>query len=818
MPRRVLLLLALSALTFFPASSRADDSDSLAPANVLRNSRFQDDWLTLLPELKTLSWNYVMDFYHRRDYNPDGWTLQGSWTWENADAPAGERKFVLHGPAASATQHVNAWGYHDPAQREGFPDAGGYPKLVAATSPQAAKLLRDATLRVRLRAADVPEGAATLSAGWAMSPADAAAALASIAVPAGSYDWREVELKLPAALWWEHIEKSGGDRTSLPSLARVSLAYKAEAGRVEIESAELLVAPPDAPNVLASGGFEHDAQAFATGEKSLGIVGWTGPTKYRYFPPGYYYMFGSWHNAPFDNRGFAKADSLVVDRGRRSLKMVVAAGDEMAVRSDPIKLNQKEPRLIEVFARVKTEQLCMLQIDAEDQTGARLDAFNFIHKEPVSIGSDDWRLIRTVFKPKAPIESLRLKLCARGVNGQVLGGTGLQPQNNVAGIVWWDHVRVYEPESTADDLAARGVTIEGKGNGGGQGRAAMSRVVNLDLGERMLGENVLVAKVHNRGTDEMLALVWDFTSPSGKTSSFRSEPQRFVANQTAEIRVPYTIGEVCPRSYTEYRGTLTLVGANSKPTAESQLWFGTWTTPIDLEIGGTYLRPEQKQFVRMNLGVASQTLQRAAKVKLEIFRPSTGEVIQQQEIPATPEAITQQRANIPAGLREDFSNLLLADVDVSKLPVQKFNDPQRHYVIRATLLTADGQSLGAAESAQFCRLEHEGPQPPVKSVKIDEQNLLYVNDQPWMPWGVTYGFTPVYDGPADAGEGNYRDLRSLPGFSIYDRHGALRADRKQFDLNCYRYVAGCSRRATGSRCSGTMRTSIAPVRSSRRIR
>lgn len=790
MPRRDLLLFTLSVLICAPGVARADDPDALAPANVLRNSRFQDDWLTMLPELKTLSWNYVMDFYHRRDYNPDGWTVQGSWIWQLADLPAGQRRFVLSGPAASATQHVNVWGYHDSAQREGFPDAGGYPKLVAATSPQAAKLLRDVTLRVRLRAADVPEGAATLSAGWAMSPADAAAVMASIAVPAGSYDWRDVELKLPAALWWEHIEKTGGDKTALPALARVTLAYKAEAGRVEIESAELLVAPPATPNVLTGGGFEHDAQAFATGPKSLGIVNWLGPVKYRYFPPGYYYMFGSWHNAPFDNRGFAEADALVVDRGRRSLKMVVAAGDEMAVFCYPIKLNQKEPRLIEVFARVKTEELCMLQIDGEDQTGARLDTFNFIHKEPVSIGSDDWRLIRTVFKPKGPIESLRLKLCARGVNGQVLGGTGMQPQNNVAGIVWWDHVRVYEPESTADELAARGVVVENKGNGGGEGRNAGPRLTALDLGERMLGENLLLAQVHNRGADASLALVWTFTSPTGKTSTFRSESQRIAAGRISQIQVPYTLSEVCPSSYTEYRGTLSLVDDAGKAIAASKLWFGTWTTPIDLEIGGTYLRPEQKQFVRMNLGFASQTRSRAAKVRLEIVRPSTGEVIQQQELLAGPPAIADQRAKIPAGLREDFCNLLLADVDVSKLPLQKFNDPQRHYAIRATLLTADGQSLGAAESARFCRLEHEGPQPAVKSVRIDEQNLLYVNDQPWMPWGVTYGFTPVYDGPADAGEGNYRDLRTLPAFSIYDRHGALRADRKQFDLNCYRYVAG----------------------------
>jgi hypothetical protein len=120
-------------------------------SNLLRNSRFQDDWLTLLPELKTLNWNYVTDFYHRRDFNPDGWDLKGSWTWDNADAPSGQRRLVLTGPQATVTQTVNAWGVHDPKQLAGSPDTGGYPALLSVSSPEAKRLLRDLTLKVRLR-------------------------------------------------------------------------------------------------------------------------------------------------------------------------------------------------------------------------------------------------------------------------------------------------------------------------------------------------------------------------------------------------------------------------------------------------------------------------------------------------------------------------------------------------------------------------------------------------------------------------------------------------------------------------------------------
>src|SRR6185295_9201944 len=123
------------------------------------------------------------------------------------------------------------------------------------------------------------------------------------------------------------------------------------------------------------------------------------------------YIFNTWHNRGFENRGPVMA-GVLRHGGRASLKMIVPSGDEKSVTSDPIVLNQSEPRLIEVSAWVKTDRLCSLQIDAENEKGERLDGFNFIHKAPVSIGSDDWRLIRQVFRPREPVKSIKLKLCA----------------------------------------------------------------------------------------------------------------------------------------------------------------------------------------------------------------------------------------------------------------------------------------------------------------------------------------------------------------------------------------------------------------------
>ena len=160
-------------------------------------------------------------------------------------------------------------------------------------------------------------------------------------------------------------------------------------------------------------------------------------------PAALYYIFNTWHNATAQNRGPVALDTLIPHDGAASLKMIVPAGDEVQVASAPIVLNQKEPRLIEVSAWVKTDRLNMLQIDGLDENGDRLDGFNFIHKAPVSIGTDEWRQMRQVFRPRAPVRSCTLVLAARGVNGYTLDDTGTQPQANATGTVWWDEVEVH---------------------------------------------------------------------------------------------------------------------------------------------------------------------------------------------------------------------------------------------------------------------------------------------------------------------------------------------------------------------------------------
>ena len=769
-----------------------------ARANLLRNAAFQDDWITLLPENQNHHWCYATAFVNRRDYNPDGWACSGSWNWLNPDAPAGSRHFVMRGPKSQVFQRVNWVLVHDDRRREGFPDAGGFPAHAPQRSLAPLTLVRDLRLRLHVRGDAVPPDAASVELGLAppggISASDPLGSrvpfTASVraALPSGTFGWLWVELTLPAARWLEAATEAASRNPKeatesktlgliLPGTAGLALRYEAASGHIEIERVELTAPGPATPNLLTNGGFETlDATGHA--------AGWSTPSKYIYFPPALYYLFNTWHNTTAENRGLVAADALLAHSGNESLKMIVPAGDELQVSSTPIALAQEQPRLIEVSAWVKTDRLNLLQIDAVSETGERLDGFNFIHKAPVSIGTDEWRQIRQVFRPRRLLRSVKIQLCARGVNGYTLDDTGAQAQGNATGTVWWDDIRVFEPESTLADLSARRVVIAGDAGAG----TTRPRLADLDPGERMAGRNVLTATLTNPGTRKSFTLVWQFTSPEGARTEARSASQAVEAGASEVFSIPYDLPAAPLDAYTEYKGTLGIVDATGQNLARSELWFSTWSTPIDIELGALYLQPDQTQFVRMNLGLSSAAMSSVALVKLEVVRRGTGAILRSINVKATAEAIRARRDRIPRGLREDFTNLVLADLDVSFLPVQPFASPERNWLVRATIVDQAGHSVASADSAPFCRLGHDSPQAPVRSVRIDRHNLLYVNDQPFLPWGATYGHVPVYEGPAEAGA--VRDLHNLPAWSIYDGFTASGYGRASADFNTLRYVSG----------------------------
>ena len=535
-------------------------------ANLLRNGDFQDDWITMLPETKNHHWCFPSEFFNRRDYNPDGWYCKGTWDWQNADAPWGQRRMVVNGPA-ELYQRVNWITIHDDRQFEGFPDAGGFPVVKVATSARPERLARDLTFRVKLAGKDVPPNAGRIEVGICpptgaatsdpMGVRVASTSASFVAIPPGTYKAQWLEVKLAAADWFA----VKGTDVKLAGSIVVTISYTAKQGSVEIESTELLASKNDAPNLLANGGFEAL-------DKNNYPVGWSKPIKYTYFPPRHYYIFNTWHNTTFSNRGSVEFDKLLVQAGKHSLRMIVPSGDETCVVSDAITFNQKEARLIEVTAWIKTDRLCMLQIDGHDEKGQRLDGFNFIHKAPVSIGTDRWRLIRQVFRPRTPVRSLKLVLAARGVNGYTLDDTGHQPQNNVVGTIWWDDVRVTEPEAQARELQDRGVkpVVEPEVK-------ADLRIVELDLGERMLGENTLRGVIENIGPARRVRVHLNLGPPEKRFEYSilmgPIEPLKVPANGRSTFTLDYNLNDLVTKAYSERYARLVLLDEKSQPISSS---------------------------------------------------------------------------------------------------------------------------------------------------------------------------------------------------------------------------------------------------------
>ena len=291
------------------------------------------------------------------------------------------------------------------------------PAIKPQPSPAPEKLVRELTFRVRLRGKDVPAKAGSIEVGLcppgAIDISDPLGsvvpptATAAVPLPAGSYEDTVLEVELPATPWLQAAREAAAKGVKeqaeaaraglvLPGTVSVAIRYQAAAGQVEVRQAELLEPGPAAPNLLPHGGFQStDAVGYP--------LGWEQPVEVS--APARPALLRLQHLA---------RRALRQPRPRRpghgwwsiaahgSLKMIVAAGNEKAVASGPVVLNQKEPRLIEVSAWVKTDRLCMLQIDAVSDKGERLDGYNFITMAPNSIGTDDSRSFASCSAPGNP--------------------------------------------------------------------------------------------------------------------------------------------------------------------------------------------------------------------------------------------------------------------------------------------------------------------------------------------------------------------------------------------------------------------------------
>ena len=105
--------------------------------------------------------------------------------------------------------------------------------------------------------------------------------------------------------------------------------------------------------------------------------------------------------------------------------MTLYPGDNLAVASAPIALNQDRPHPLEARAMVRCDSLRGLELMAQDESGEWLPQGDFLGDDmeddpafydmgTTGAGDSGWQMVRKYFSPRKPVKSVRLFLCARG--------------------------------------------------------------------------------------------------------------------------------------------------------------------------------------------------------------------------------------------------------------------------------------------------------------------------------------------------------------------------------------------------------------------
>ena len=340
------------------------------------------------------------------------------------------------------------------------------------------------------------------------------------------------------------------------------------------------------PNLLPDPSLENVEDGLTAGWSEQRKYTWLGPT---------YYIWTDWYHFHQPNRGQVASDDLISHSGRRSLRFDVLPGDEKYVESPRIQLNQDEPRLIEVGAMVRADRVKLIDIRAVDQNDVDLPCARPRHPEmkatPGSTirataiygnGSFGWRYVRKVFKPRfgQGLESVKVRLCARGFNGAYFDDGGTRHYARQAGTVWWDDIHVVERASNAGQLQARGVDIPAQA---GPSEPAVN-VTEIDFGERLVGPDRVRLKVENAGGTEFKLTR---TGPDGEKTESTARP-----NANGEVVLPYSTPE--PVVKFENPAVLQLTATrNRQELGSTKLSYYTWPKTADFDFERHMNHPDE---------------------------------------------------------------------------------------------------------------------------------------------------------------------------------------------------------------------------------
>jgi hypothetical protein len=502
------------------------------------------------------------------------------------------------------------------------------------------------------------------------------------------------------------------------------------------------------PNLVANPGFEAV-------DKSGYPRSWSPQKKWDWISAGYY-IWTDWMHFHEENRGPVRVDPLIVHSGRQSLRFDVYPGDEKFVESDLITLNQDKPRIIEVGAYVAADRIRLFDIRCVDQDGVNLPGYYAMQTEygtggtaTFGNGTFGWRYIRKFFALpfNEPAKGIRVRLAARGFNGNTLDDAGTRAYACQAGTTWWDDVRVVERTSDEAALRARGVQIP---SAAAPGRPTWVDA-SVDLGERLYGDNTVSLTFTNGGPKSSYQLRLTTTQPGEKPVITESASVTAATGGRALLTAPYRITK--PIGDWKQQGTFRLELLRGRTVVSDTTYaFNTWPVVIDFDIARHYTLPtENPDTTSLNLGVAQATLARVARLDIALQPIAGGALASVQTITNLNGAFAQTANDLKAGVFDktgfnlptpapyaDRANLLLLQLDLSKLKVWPADGPTRDTVLNVHAYDRSGKLLFADRSQGFCRMAPTPRQEPIQSVRIREDGAVLINDKPRYLFGATH--------------------------------------------------------------------------------
>jgi len=703
------------------------------------NPGFEEDFVNAHGEPHVLSFKGDW-FYNQKDNIPDFWGFKGDWKWETTEPHSGQRGLTLGANAIASRRFPMAV-----SQSGGGPWGGAKNVNMKCQVPE--------RFPRTIRASVWCRGGGKIVVKTNGGQAEAACS-------EGTQGWQRIEAILAAD------QQKPGIQTFLD----LSLQ-----GPGTFDDVSLTEDLSDTPNLAANASFEElDGNGYPEGWSPQRKYSWLGPT---------YYVWTDWNHYQSANRGGVVSDSLVARSGERSLRFDVCPGDEKYVESEPIALNQDKPMVIEVGVMVRTDRIRLIDIRAVDEQGDDLPSYRPMSPEYGGGGSQiygcgtfGWRYVRKFIGPRSdrPIKSLRVRLCARGFNAHTLDDGGTRPFCIQVGTVWWDDLRVVERESTAAELAARGVKAPKQ--------PALAepefRVKEIGLGDRLYGANEVRLTIRNTSRKtlklELEGKAVAYAQPTPETGTAKAKVK---AGESADLAVPYTIEGLVGDF--DRQGSLSLVLRKGKKELASVSYaFNTWPVILDFDLSKHYSHPAENPLeVAINFGVAKATLQQVAKLEIAAKSVSDGKALVKKAITDLAAAFAETQKTLPDkpsyshGYPTPFwwvdkANLLSLSLDISALKVWPQDEPTRDTLLEVTAFDKRGEVLFQDRSQAFGRVQKydRNRLPEIKSVKVREDGAVLINGEPKFLTGATHQqqrFRHTNDKIADLGFVGHRLVGGL---------------------------------------------------------